>query len=105
MKNLPKVIVDLIRAQDNFDSKAYISCFTETALVYDEGQVHTGKLEIQNWIEKANKTYHVIMKPIEFFADSQTLKAEISGSFPSSPLLLMYEFVLIDQKIQSLKIV
>lgn len=105
MKNLPQVIENLVKAQDNFDSKAYTDCFSETALVHDEGKIHRGKTEIQNWIEKANKKYQVTMKPIEYFEANQTLKAEISGSFPGSPLVLTYQFEIIDQQIQSLKIV
>ncbi|MBL7881816.1 MAG: nuclear transport factor 2 family protein, partial [Chryseobacterium gambrini] len=34
--NLPKVITDLVKAQDNFDSTAYTNCFTEAAVVFDE---------------------------------------------------------------------
>jgi hypothetical protein len=105
MKNLPQVIVNLVKAQDNFDSKAYTDCFSETAVVHDEGKIHRGKTEIQNWIEKANKEYQVVMKPLEYSDKEQTLKAEISGSFPGSPLVLIYQFEIIDQQIQSLKIV
>lgn len=105
MKNVPRVIVNLVKAQDNFDSKAYTDCFTETAVVFDEGKTHQGKKEIQNWIEKANKEYQVTMKPLEYVESEQTLKAEISGTFPGSPLVLTYQFEIIDQQIQSLKIV
>ena len=41
--NLPKVITDLVEAQNNFDSLAYAECFSETAVVFDEGKTHTGK--------------------------------------------------------------
>jgi len=36
--NLPKVIAKLTEAQNNFDSVAYAACFTETAVVFDEGK-------------------------------------------------------------------
>lgn len=35
--NLPKVVAELIKAQNDFDSLAYANCFTETAIVLDEG--------------------------------------------------------------------
>ena len=105
MKNLPKVIANLVKAQDNFDSKAYTDCFSETAVVHDEGKVHRGKTEIQNWIEKANKEYQVVMKPLDYSETNQILKAQISGFFPGSPLVLTYLFELNDGLIQSLKIV
>lgn len=104
MKNLPNVIVDLIKAQENLNSTAYANCFTATAIVFDEGKIHKGQKEIKQWIEKANKDYQVVMKPLVYFDTDQTLQAEISGSFPGSPLVLTYQFEIIDHKIQSLKI-
>lgn len=103
--NLPKVILDLVNAQDNFDSTAYVNCFTETATVFDEGNTYIGKKEIRNWIEKANKEYQVKMKPLEYSAKEQILKAEISGKFSGSPLVLAYHYEFYDELIQSLKIV
>lgn len=105
MNNLPNVVADLVEAQVNFDSIAYANCFTETAIVFDEGKTQKGKTEIKNWIEKANREYSIVMKPLEYSANVQTLKAEISGSFPGSPVVLTYLFDIKDQNIQSLKIV
>ncbi len=103
--NLPKVIAELVEAQDNFDSKAYANCFTETAVVFDEGKTFKGKAEIEDWIEKANKEYQVTMNPLEYSEMKQTLKAEIAGSFPGSPLVLTYHYEFRDGLIQSLEIV
>lgn len=103
--NLPTVIADLVSAQNSFDSAAYAQCFTDTAIVFDEGKNHTGTAAIQQWIDKANKEYQATMNPIEYFIIDETLKAEISGTFPGSPLVLTYQFQLSDGKIQSLKIV
>jgi hypothetical protein len=104
MKDLPKVIADLVHAQDNFDSVAYANCFTDSAVVLDEGKTYIGKTEIQQWIDKANKKYQITMKPLEYFETEQTLEAEISGTFPGSPLVLTYEFEIEGQLIQSLRI-
>jgi len=103
--NLPKVISDLVKAQDNFDSTRYANCFTETAVVFDEGRTYNGKREIKNWIEKANKKYQVRMKPLVYSEGEKTLKAEISGSFPGSPVILTYQYEFKNDLIQSLKIV
>ncbi|GEC78100.1 hypothetical protein [Flavobacterium aquatile] len=105
MKNLPKVITDLVHAQGHFNSDAYANCFSETATVFDEGKTHNGKAAIRSWIKKAYETYQVTMKPIEYSEINQILKAEISGNFPGSPLVLTYEFEIVNQQIQSLKIV
>ncbi|UOU98426.1 hypothetical protein MUU74_00310 [Chryseobacterium daecheongense] len=102
--NLPKVIIDLIEAQNNFDSVAYSNCFTENAEVFDEGKTHNGKVEIENWIDKANKEYNAVMKPLDYNEKENILSAETSGTFPGSPIVLKYHFQLSDGYIQSLKI-
>ncbi|MEA5402865.1 hypothetical protein VB776_08065 [Arcicella sp. DC2W] len=102
--NLPNVIVDLTNAQNNFDSVAYANCFSETAVVFDEGKTHKGKTEIQQWIEKANDEYQAVMKPLEYSLTEEVLEAEVSGNFPGSPIVLSYHFKLKDGLIESLKI-
>lgn len=102
--NLPKVVAELIKAQNNFDSVAYSNCFTETAVVFDEGKTHNGRKEIENWIEKANKEYQATMKPLEYFTTEEILKAEVSGNFPGSPIVLSYHLEIADELIKSLKI-
>ena len=105
MSNLPKVVASLIEAQNNFDSIEFSKCFAETAIVQDEGHKYNGRKEIKSWIEGANDTYRTIMQPVEYLEDSQRLKAEISGNFPGSPLVLTYQFDIKDDQIHSLKIV
>ena len=86
--DLPKVIADLTTAQNNFDSVAYAKCFSEEALVFDEGRTHSGRKEIEQWIGDANKRYEATMKPLSF-EENETesiLKAEVSGNFPGSPI-------------------
>lgn len=104
--NLPQVVKDLVNAQNNFNSTAFANCFSETATVFDEGKNYTGKKEIQNWIEKASKEYNAVMKPLGFGGDAETgtLKTEVSGNFPGSPLVLTYNLEFKDNYIQSLNI-
>lgn len=104
--NLPKVIEDLINAQNNFNSKAYANCFSEIAIVYDEGKTYDGKAQIQQWIQKANKEYKTVMNPVAYNEGNKVsvLSAEISGSFPGSPVMLQFHFELENELIQSLKI-
>lgn len=104
--NLPKVITDLVKAQDNHDSVAYANCFSETGVMFDEGKTHTGRTEIQHWIAEGNQKYKTVMKPIEFTETGTTsvLSAEISGTFDGSPIVLKFHFEIIDGLIQSLKV-
>lgn len=103
--NLPKVVTDLIKTQNNFDSIAYANCFTETAVVFDEGKTHNGRKEIEKWIDEANKKYQATMKPLEYSETEHTLKTEVSGNFPGSPITMTYYFEFREGLIQSLKIV
>lgn len=103
--HLPEVITELIKTQNNFDSTAYANCFTETAVVFDEGKTHNGRTEIKNWIDKANKEYQAVMNPIEYSETEYTLKTEVSGTFPGSPIIMTYHYEFKDGLIQSLKIV
>lgn len=102
--NLPNIISELVKTQNNFDSHAYANCFTDTAVVFDEGKTHNGKTEIQSWIDTANKEYKAAMKPLDYNKEESILSAEISGTFPGSPIVLKYHFELSDGLIESLKI-
>ncbi|SFU20523.1 hypothetical protein SAMN04489724_0324 [Algoriphagus locisalis] len=106
MKNeIPQVVAQLIEAQKHFDSTSYASCFTETAIVFDEGKNYSGRRQIREWIEKANQEYKISMIPLEYSESDQTLKAEVKGQFPGSPIVLNYQYEFNDGLIQSLKIV
>lgn len=104
--NLPKVITDLINAQNSFDSIAYANCFSENAQVFDEGKTHNGRLNIQNWIEESNQKYRSVMKPLEYTENgtSSILSAECSGTFDGSPIILKFHFDIAAGKIQNLKV-
>ncbi|KQS53546.1 hypothetical protein ASG38_02110 [Flavobacterium sp. Leaf359] len=104
--NLPKIITDLVNAQNSFDSIAYTNCFSETAVVFDEGKTHNGRVEIQHWIEESNEKYRSVMKPLEYTENgtSSVLSAECSGTFPGSPIVLKFHFDFVDGLIQHLKV-
>lgn len=104
--NLPKVITDLIEAQNKFDSVAYANCFSESGIMLDEGKNHQGRTEIQHMIEQANKKYQSVMKPLEYTenGNSSVLLAECSGTFPGSPLVLKFHFDIVDGQIEYLNV-
>lgn len=104
--NLPKVITDLVETQNSFDSAAYATCFSETAVVFDEGKTHNGRKEIEAWIADANEQYKATMKPLGF-EENETksiLKVEVSGDFPGSPIVLNYHMEIDNELIVSLKV-
>lgn len=104
--HLPKIISDLVKTQNSFDSVAYANCFSETAVVFDEGKTHNGRKEIEHWIADANERYEATMQPINF-EEKETgsiLKAEVSGNFDGSPIVLHYHLKIASELIQSMKI-
>jgi hypothetical protein len=104
--NLPKVVADLVQAQNDFDSVAYATCFSETAVVLDEGKTHNGRKEIELWIADSNERYKATMRPVSF-EEKETesiLKAEVTGNFEGSPIVMSYHLGIADELIQSLKI-
>jgi ketosteroid isomerase-like protein len=44
---LTDLLARFIEAQNNQDSKAYADCFTDSAIVHDEGKTHNGKEKIR----------------------------------------------------------
>ncbi|WP_028786032.1 hypothetical protein [Terrimonas ferruginea] len=104
--NLPKVVSDLVNTQNSFDSVAYANCFSEKAVVHDEGKTHNGRKEIELWIADANARYEATMQPISFEENGpeSLLKVEVSGKFDGSPIVLSYHLGITDGLIQSLKV-
>ena len=103
---LPKLVKRFIETQNNYDSIAYAECFRETAIVHDEGKTHTGKEEIRQWIQEANEKYQSVMKPLKYeeTGSNVTLTAEVSGTFPGSPIVLKFHLGLKNDLIDSLKV-
>lgn len=104
--NLPKVVLELVETQNSFNGVDYANCFSETAVVFDEGKTHNGRKEIKHWIADANKRYKATMEPISFEEREKEsiLKVKVSGSFDGSPVILSYHLEIAHDLIQSLKI-
>ena len=103
---LPQLVKQFVETQNTYDSTAYIACFTETAIVHDEGKTHTGKEEIRAWIEDSNEKYKSVMKPIKYdkSGSNGVLTAEVSGTFPGSPIVLKFHLGLKDGLIDLLNV-
>ncbi|SEW39512.1 hypothetical protein SAMN05421841_2604 [Chryseobacterium wanjuense] len=104
--NLPIVLKNLLEAQKKSDSLLYSECFTDDAVVFDEGKTHKGKDKIRQWNEKSTEEYQFQMEPLEFSQEDKNsiLKANVSGNFAGSPIVLTYTFQIENDKISSLKI-
>lgn len=103
---LPDNIEGLIKAQNNLDSSAFASYFTEQATVSDEGSSYSGRAEIEQWIKQATEKYHMLLNPLDFTQTGQTaeLTVEVTGTFDGSPAIMQYHLELDRKFISSLKI-
>lgn len=104
--NLPKIISDLLNAQSVFDSNAYTNCFSENAIVLDEGNTYNGKADIKKWNDETNAQYRITMEPIKLKTDDDriVLTAKISGNFDGSPAVLKYHIRIKDELIEQMEI-
>src|SRR6266850_817090 len=93
---LPNIIAAYVQAQNAHDAKAMLACFSESAVVHDEGEKHSGKKAIGEWIDKTTKKYKPHFSPTKIEeGDKETvLTAEVSGSFEGSPVDLDFHFVI-----------
>ena len=103
---LPQVVSRFMETQHNSDSKAFADCFTESAVVHDEGKTHHGKQEIHQWIQHAMDAYKSELEPLNYeqSGPSGVLTANVSGTFPGSPIKLNFNFGFKDNLIDSLNV-
>ena len=103
--DLPKPIAAYFTA-DKGDSEAVAQCFTDNAVVKDEGHTYHGRAAIKQWKAEASAKYQYTSEP---FACEQRDKAvvvtsRLTGNFPGSPVNLRFFFVLEGDRIASLEI-
>ena len=104
--NLPKPIAAYFAA-DKTDGEAVSQCFTEDALVKDEGHTHQGRAAIKQWKTDASAKYQYTSVP---FACEQkggkfVVTSHLTGNFPGSPVDLRFFFELEGDQIASLEII
>ena len=104
---LPQIITDLLAAQEKYDADSFSECFSNDAVVFDEGKIYRGKKEIRQWNEMTNTKYKTKYEPLEISGteDGIILTAKISGTFDGSPAIIKYHFETKNSKIASLRIV
>jgi hypothetical protein len=104
--SLPKPIASYFAA-DSGDSEAVSQCFTESAVVKDEGHTHKGRAAIRNWKTETSAKYQYTSEPFacEEKDGKIVVTSHLVGNFPGSPVDLRYFFKLEGGKIASLEII
>ena len=104
--NLPKPVAAYFTA-DTGDGEAVSRCFTENAVVKDEGHTHKGRAAIKAWKTDASAKYQYTCEPLacEERDGKTVVTSHLVGNFPGSPIDLRYFFRLEGDKIASLEVV
>jgi hypothetical protein len=103
---LPKPI-NAYFAADKIDGEAVSQCFTEQAVVKDEGHTYQGRAAIERWKTAATAKYQYTCEPIACAREGakSVVTCRLTGNFPGSPADLRFFFELDGDKIASLEIV
>jgi hypothetical protein len=93
-------------AADTVGGEAVAKCFTEDAVVKDEGRTHRGRAAIRRWKEEASTRYQYTSEPLacELGEGTVVVTSRLTGTFPGSPVDLRYIFVLEGDAIASLEV-
>jgi hypothetical protein len=104
--DLPKPIAAYFTA-DKGDGEAVSQCFTENAVVKDEGHTYKGRAAIKAWKTDTSAKYQYTCEPLacEERDGKTVVTSHLVGNFPGSPVDLRYFFRLEGDKIASLGVV
>ncbi|QJW47709.1 nuclear transport factor 2 family protein [bacterium BFN5] len=103
---LPLLLDRFIQTKNAYDSKAFVACFAEQAVVLDEGKEIRGTAAIQSWFETSNEKYQdtlTVTKLVEHNHET-VLTALVAGNFEGSPVSLDFYFSIKEDKIDRLRI-
>lgn len=104
--NLPKPI-DAYFAADRGDSEVLARCFTNDAVVKDEGHTYNGLAAIKKWKTDSATKYTYTSEPFacEEKEGKTIVTSRLTGNFPGSPVDLRFFFGLEGEKIAFLEII
>src|SRR6185295_7912255 len=104
--NLPKPIAAYFEA-DQGDSETVSQCFTENAVVKDEGNTHEGRAAINQGKTNTSAKYQYTSEPLacEEKDGKTVVTSHLVGNFPGTPVDLRFFFKLEGDKIASLEII
>ena len=104
--DLPKPIAAYFAA-DKAGAEAVSQCFTENAVVKDEGQTYRGRAAIKQWKADVSAKYQYTSEPLACAQKEGkfVVTSRLTGNFPGSPVNLRFCFGLEGDKIASLEII
>lgn len=110
LNQLPQVIQEFIAASNQPDPQAYVDCFSEDAIVLDEGKEWVGKAAIKKWSNEHHFGAKVTIVPQkDRQQEGETIVVfKVDGDFDKTglpdPLYLDFYFKIGNHKIRQLAI-
>ncbi len=103
---LPEPVERYFIACNNNDAGLLASCFADDAVVRDENAEHRGHAAIADWLREAQRRYDYRAIPLGATGSGQTVsvRTQVSGRFPGSPIELNHAFALTQGRISTLVI-
>lgn len=106
MPKLPPVIAAYFQTEPGADIAALGDIFAVDAHVHDEKNDYHGLEAIRDWRVTTFAATPFVVSPIDLSEKDEAVvvRAEVSGAFPGSPVLLDHSFTLRDGRISALDI-
>jgi ketosteroid isomerase-like protein len=103
---LPTIIAEYFAAANSGDADRVAACFTNDAVVHDEGRNIRGLTAVRAWAEETRRKYkyRAEVVRVEETAGRIIVTAHLTGDFPGSPIDLRYRFKLVGSKIIALEV-
>ena len=91
---LPAPIARYFTADLDPNPQAMADCFSDSATVRDENNIHTGRDEIHQWKVEYSKKYTAKSTPTSVAQDRgrTVVTCHVEGDFPGSPIDLRFFF-------------
>jgi ketosteroid isomerase-like protein len=100
---MPEIIDRYLQLATSDDYAGMAACFTDDAVVTDEGHTYHGRDEIRAWREKLAAAFDYTVRVLRTEGEYR-VTAQVAGDFPGSPVELTYDFRLRDGLIAELVI-
>lgn len=103
---LPPPVERFLAGKNARDFATAVSGFSASATVIDEAHGRQGTAAIRAWMERTSAEYndHADVKRVTISGEVAEVVAEVSGTFPGSPVEIRYAFTLKDDRIERLEI-
>lgn len=103
---LPRIVETYVQAYNARNRDAAAACFSEDALVHDEGKDHRGRKAIGAWLDETIGKYQPLLTPGKMGGSDQepAVAMTVSGNFPESPVSLAFHFTIKEGRITKLDI-